>query len=536
MISATRHLLLALFVALVLAATTVDVRAQADRLLSLDDPAYEYVRRLQRRGYLPELNPTALPYTQGEVAAAVARVPKRRLRGPERYWHRALAERFEWMERDRRDPRAHVGGMLMAGGAATNNDRLDPLRYAETDRPILEAGEIRLYPNAALQVYFDRSPFVAQLGLRHDVFYDVDPDGLDAVNRLYVRNEEAYVGVNTRIASVYLGRFAHHWAPLDVPAVLIGNNPRSYDQLTFRLGGTRLALRSVLAELDAANADGEFTGRADDDAEPPINRYLAAHRLDWRPTPSVGFSLSESALYSGAGVSPSIKFLSPVHTFLFLVDNRPKNEEHNGFFAASAWGRWRRATGSLQVMLDDFDFLNADEPASLAAVADVGVTVRPWLDLGATVHAVTALAYNTHQPEGRYLYLLRGVATEFSDFVHVEASAQIYPGALPSLSIEPNVHVLWQGEGDVMDPFPADASGQETLLLGIVEQTTRIATRLRFQPDPRAWMGVDLGVNLVRNEGHATGEESVRFIGLFEFGLRLSLDRPYGLAFDDGRH
>src|SRR5690606_13521468 len=125
-------------------------------------------------------------------------------------------------------------------------------------------------------------------------------------------------------------------------------------------------------ELDAANADGSFTGRATDiPGETPINRYLSAHRLDWRPNRHLAFSLSESALYSGPGASPSLTFLSPVHTFLFLIDNRPKHEEHNGFFAASAWGHWRRMTGSFQVLLDDFDFINSTEPASLGVAAEV---------------------------------------------------------------------------------------------------------------------------------------------------------------------
>lgn len=504
------------------------VHAQASRLVSADDPAYEYISRLQRRGHLLELHPTALPYTQGEIAGALSHVKERRLRGAERHWYRMLKEQFRlW-----RTPSegAHVGGSLQAGSSATNNDRLDPLRFTERGNPTLEADGVRVFPRATLQIYLDRHPFVAQLGLVHDVFYDVDPDGLDAVNRLYVRNEEAYVGVNSRYASVYLGRFAQHWAPYGEPAVLLGTNPRSFDAVTLRLGGQRLALRSTLGELDAATADGRFTGRAAESFEPGINRYLAAHRLDWRPSRSVAFSLSESAIYSGPNIGPSIKFAIPVHAFLFLIDNRPKNEEPNGLFAASAWGHHRGWTASAQVLLDDFDFLNAHEPASMAATGRLVYAANPWLDLLASAHAVTALAYNTHQAEGKYLYLLRGIGSQFSDFVHASLSAAFYPRNVPALTLEPQLNLLWQGEGDIRDPFPIELAGRETILIGTVERTTRVGVRLRYQPDPRLWAGADVGMNWTQNDAHLRGAREARFVGVVEFGARLSLNRRYRLA------
>ena len=527
-----RRLRLIVVLLLCVAAWPTGAVGQSNRLVPVEDWSYEYIRLLQRRGYLLELHPTALPYTEGEIEAALDRVRKKRLKGPERYWARLLEKRVE--RRKSRKRGAAIGGWLAAGAAIANNDRIDPLRYTDGANPLLEAGDARVFPNAELQIYLDVRSVVLQLGLRHDVYYDTDPDGLDAVNRLYVRNQDAYAGINTRYASLYVGRFSNHWAPIGSEGLLVSANPRSYDLALIRVGGQRLALRSILGELDAATADGHFGGRAADyRGETPINRYLAAHRLDWRPNPHLAFSLLESALYSGPGTSPSLKFLSPVHTYLFLVDNRPKNEEHNGVFAATAWGQWRRGTGSLQLMLDDFDFLNSTEPASIGVVGEIAYAAKSWMDLAASARAVTALAYNTHQPEGRYLYLLRGIGTQFSDFVHLSAAAEFHPTAAPQLSIEPQVQVLWQGEGDIMSPFPDDPEAQETILLGTVEQTTRLSTRIRYQPDPRFWIGADLGANLVSNAGNVSGVDDTRFVGQLEFGLRLSLDTRYRLSFRD---
>src|SRR5690554_3755184 len=64
---------------LVLATALLVMDAQAQRrvrvpeavLLPVDDGAHVYVERLQRRGLLRELNPTAAPYTLGELDGAL---------------------------------------------------------------------------------------------------------------------------------------------------------------------------------------------------------------------------------------------------------------------------------------------------------------------------------------------------------------------------------------------------------------------------------------------------------------------------------
>jgi len=47
--------------------------AQDARLLPAEDPVYTYIDRLQRRGHLLQLHPTAQPYTVGEVRRALER-------------------------------------------------------------------------------------------------------------------------------------------------------------------------------------------------------------------------------------------------------------------------------------------------------------------------------------------------------------------------------------------------------------------------------------------------------------------------------
>ena len=50
-------------------------------------------------------------------------------------------------------------------------------------------------------------------------------------------------------------------------------------------------------------------------------RFLAAHRWDWRPTRKVALTFMESAIYSGSNSGVSLKYINPLHPFIFVVDN-----------------------------------------------------------------------------------------------------------------------------------------------------------------------------------------------------------------------
>ncbi len=495
-------------------------RAQSNRLIPLDDPAYRYIERLQRRGRLLELHPTALPYRYGEVAAALRSVDRGALSPVEAAWVAQLDARFR--ERPLSPDEAVLGVQLGGGGSAANTRRLDGLR------PL--GKEAHAFENVFAQVFVEKGPFVAQLGARHDLYYHRDPDGLDAVRRLAARSEESYAGAHTPFASVYLGRFANHWGLPGGPGVVLSDNPRSYDQLNLRLGGPRLSLRSLLGELDSITADGRYTGIAGDDSvRASERRFFAAHRFDWRPTPNLVLSLMESAIYSGGNSGVSLKYLNPANPFFFVVDNRPKNDENNGAVAGLIWLHAGRLTLHGQLMFDDFDVLNGQEPASFAMTGSLVYAARPDVDLGGGLDVVAARTYNTIQPEGRFLYLLRGLATQFSDYVHAHAFADLY--LVPGLTLTPRLDVLAQGERDIRQPFPAKDSDVPTILTGAVERTVRTSARLFFQRDPRWWIRLDLGVNVTKNKGAVEGADETRFVGLAAFGVRLTFDRNFKLRF-----
>ena len=504
--------------ALALSLVAASGAAQPARTLPVGDPLYDVVERLQRRGRLLELHPTALPYTEAEVTAALAALDTSALDERETGWVGLLRRRLPVAVPGPAEVavRADIGVLPRFSTSA----RLDPLRPADAPRSF-PVGDGAFYTRADAHVAIGAGRVVAQLGVLHSLYANDDPDGLDVVKRAMMRNDEAYVAYRGPLAAVALGRIATQWGRAGRDALLLSDNPYTFDALHLRLGTPRLAVRSVLGQLDSALPDGTFTdvlGERPGDLpsdRPRIDRFFAAHRFDWRPSRHVALTVMESAVYSGANADLSLGYLLPTSTFAFLVDNTPKNVENNGAVGAMLWAQWRAWTLHGEVFVDDADPVGGVEPASAALAGSlVRADVVPGLDLEAGLTAVTARAYDSPQPEGTYVYALRGLGTEFSDYVHARLRADWF--VTPGLTVSPGVEALWQGGRSVEDRYPEpDEVG--TILTGDVTRTLRLALAADVQTDARWWARADLGVN-VSGDPFSEGVH-----GLLTVGARLGV-------------
>ena len=513
----SRFRYLLLFVAIGLFVVPERVMAQEiaapATLIRVEDPVYEYITRLQRRGHLLSLNPTALPYTRGEIAGALSRVDSARLSARERGWYDTIIDRVQ--VRDGGADSARIGAELRAGVRATNTTRLDPMRPSDD---VLRAMQFVSFVG-----HVGSGPWALQIGAGHDRAYTLDPEGVSPVRRLEARNENTYAGFSTRLVSLYLGRYSRHWGEAGQPGLFVSDNPRSFDALELRLGGERFALRTIIGELDSMAENKDYTGRAFERGS--VRRYLTTHRIDWRPRNNIAITVMEGALYSGANSTWALKYLNPVQVFALAIDNQPKNEENKGLVGGNLWMQFGRMTLNGQLLIDDIDIMGeSGEPVSVAlAGRGVWATRGAW-DLGLTAKLVTARTYNTHQVEGQYLYLNRGIATNFSDFVAAGLFADHYAeGWARGLRITPRVDYLAQGTFDMRKSFPANEGDVEWILDGIPEHTFRVSTELYYLPMPYIWVSADPGINIVGDRGHQRGNNVTRFVGTFSFGLRLPL-------------
>lgn len=507
-----------------------DARAQGSRLIPVEDATYWYLERLQRRGLLLDLDPTALPYTERAILQALdaldAGTAGERLAPTEERWLSWLRRRLG-MAAEVPPGDAQLGIFVEGGIRAADSRRLDPLR------PLGDT--LHAYPYGRLGLHLAAGRFALSVQSRHDLFYNDDPDGLDTALRAAARSENAYAGYQGRWFALYLGRYSQHWAPASAAGAVVSRNPRSYDHVSVRLGGDRLNVRALLGELDSVTGDGRFTGTAGADsvASGAVHRFLAAHAWTWRPRRNVVLRFVESTLYSGPGASPSLKYLNPLHGFVLVVDNRPKNVENNGFVGGQLWWHLRGWTLHGQLLFDDLDLLGqGDEPASITLIGSLHrAGLASIVDVGVTAEVVAARTYNTNQAQGRYLYLRRGLATQFSDYVLVSATADVYLDAwLPGLTLTPAVTWLGQGERDIRGPFPRRMEDVGFAMTGTAERTTRVAATVRWQPSPWWWFQAEGGVNRVENAGFVDGASATRFAGLVSAGLRLPLEGLYSLS------
>jgi len=493
------------------------IQAQENRLLPTSDSAYEYIVRLQRRGYLLGLNPTALPYRRGDIRDALSRVDTTRLNSSERHWVNLLHRKLKPTKKP--DYHGRIGYSFMLGSDVINSDRMDPVRP--------KGDAINFYWHGSVaNAYLEAGPAVAELSLFHSRYYDQDPDGLDSALRLQARSEHSYVGWHQRWFSAYIGRWDLHWSTPEDVSTIVSDNARSRDQILLRIGGNRASITAVLGELDSATDGRYYTGRAADDSVQfgSTRRFHAAHRWDYRPTKKFMISFMESAIYSGTSSSISLKYLNPVNPFTFVVDNAPKNDDNNGFLAGLIWAQFKRLTLQGQFMIDDIRLQANTGPETITfALTGSAVYALPQADIKLTLETVTARAYNAPQTEGQYIYLNRGIATQFSDYVHTSLFAEFYMDRrVPGLRFGPQLDLLLQGERDMRQPFPLNSESIRNLLDGDVERTVRSSVKLTYQPTHWWWIAVDGGYNLNSDHDH-------RFVGLINAGIMLSLGKSIKL-------
>lgn len=507
---------------LAFALTPLQVVGQAETaaravIVPVDDVVYQYIERLQRRGHMLELNPTILPYTRGAVADALEALAEDELSRTERLWFQRISAEVGAVPEA--SDGAHAGAELRAGSRFSTTSRLDVLRPTD---------EAEVLPFASVRGHVAYGHWAVQLGVAHDRSYVLDPEGVNPVRRLEARNEENYVGYAGRYASAYIGRYANHWAPSGSAGLLVSENPRSYDHISFRIGTQRLSLQSIVGELDALSARGEFTGRAFEPGS--IRRYVSAHRIDWRPRRNIAVTFMEAGLFSGQSSGFSLKYLNPIQVFIFAIDNQPKNDENKGLVGGNLWMQFGRATINGQLLVDDIDIMGqTGEPISfgLSGMATLA-ELLPTVDAGVVLEVVTSRTYNTHQKEGQYLYMNRGLATNFSDYIRAGWFADIYAdGLVPGLRITPRVDYLAQGEFDMRLPYPANVGDVDAILAGTPEHTVRVSGQIFYQPSRYLWIALDPGINMTRNAGHEEGTRRSRFTGVASFGLKLPVSTTF---------
>ena len=485
--------------------------AQDTPYVALDDPIVRFISPLLLEGMGADSEPVSWP------------LPQQTLRS----WMNVGQDvhSSDWMTEtmarvsDRLPPAlsesTSISTLARTGIRLSTQDRRDLLYWQDAD-------EISWQPMLQTTTWLKAGSWTAALGLRFDRYYEIDPDGLDAVHRWLSRSENAFLARNGEHVSFFLGRAARHWGEVGRDALILSDNARPFDHMALRFGSGRLQLETVLGELDSFTGDRRATGYAGADSvrSGSIRRYLSAHRLSLRATERWTIGLSHATLYSGPGSSISLKFLNPFNVALWEVDNRPKNEENNGMVGGFLHYRGPLSRARFELLLDDVDVLNGNEPASIAAsLSGERLLARGAWHVSAHATLVSGRTYNAEQAPGRFIFLDRGLGTERSDFLRFGASASWlkWSGWL----IRPGFEFLLQGDQDMRGPLPNNEDAP-FMLSGTPERVFRPYLAV----DALMASGLDLSLNLgyiqLNDHLHAEGVSISEITASISIAYRLT--------------
>ena len=569
----SRGLSFFVWMGMVLAVSGVAQAQQDSRVLSLyDRQSYEYIQQLQDRGHLLELHPTDMPYRYDELHEALEGVTEYEFSGVQAQWIRHLRDRIGLNASEKPVLDLRGGSYLQV-----NNSERDHM-YRPSDDIAYVWPMIELAPGIRYQGW------VVQAHARFEYYEDRNIDGLDAVNRFWVRNEETYVGYSNEFLEVYGGRVLNHWGVYGQSSGLVSDHSVTYDQVKINVGTKHLQLSSVMGYLDNLKSDDVFNG--DTRWDPlSVKRYLFAKRLDWRPREHLMFSYRESLIFSGWDAVPQPKYMLPGYIGFFQADNAPQNDFINYLTGIAFWGQFgggrvhgdgfaksgggsgtdagdgfaksRAKSGAksqsssqniltlhTEVIIDDIIFFRErrgiDERSNFNVFfnAAYALSQRP-LTLQLNAEMVSSQSYNTDQAQGRYLYLGRGIATQFNDYVFGEFRTQLFlDGKLQGLRVSPYLGGLLQGEQVIDKEFIGSPLTQKDkdpdelepvpdfVLSGVVQETFRAGVEwVYYSPAERGWkkgwwLRGDVGLNVMRNLGNVVGNDQTRPVGMIELGVQ----------------
>jgi hypothetical protein len=500
--------------------SSIHLYSQNARILDLDNEnAYRLIEKLKERGHLTELNPVKLPYTFQEVNSSLSGINLDDINSLEKIWVLQLQDVTQISEADL-DKEYLIKPYFVTATEFNDTKRKDVYRPKNN--------ELNVWPYVDLGGYGDFENLTIRANIHFDLYYEFGLDGIDPTNRLYIRNENSYVGYRSKYFSSYLGRIETNWGQFGKNSTFLSRNALAFDQFQYTIGTDKISFTSLNGVLDNLDWNGQFDGNTVGSGPVSKRRYLGLKRFDWRINKHLQISFKEAILYSGENVNLDLRYMVPSFLYFFLEGATPRDQTENLLLGGSIWFNKNGLTLYLDAMLDDL--IGNREERGIKEKNNFGIITNAsyFLDklplkLNIDTELITYQAYNTDQAEGRYLYLNRGIATNNNDYFFTEFKVDYFGDLIvKGLTISPYYGLLKQGEQVInqtfADSYP-NGNSLEYFLTGTVESTNRVGVELWYAPNNFFWVKSDLGFNFVRNKNHIIDNSVNRFASMIEVGF-----------------
>lgn len=277
-----------------------------------------------------------------------------------------------------------------------------------------------------------------------------------------------------------VGRFRSSWGPTPTN-VLFSQEARPRDGLSssYRLG-RKLTFSYHFARLNPLVPDSENPA---DTLDVFVNRYLAAHRLDFQVSNELRIGVFESVIFAGPGRGLELQYLNPLVFFHSSQLNEGSND--NTFLGFDFnWRIQRRLNLYGQLLVDDFQIEKEtqgdQEPDEIGfIVGGYLVNLPGGFDLGLRWDKVTNRTYNQKLERNRYLNqnvpLGHPLGNDFERQI-----VEIYRWLNPSAYLRLSGEFISKGEGAITDEWTepwllTTGNYSESSPTGVVERETIIA-------------------------------------------------------------
>ena len=461
-----------------------------------------YVEHLIRAGVIDDPRPLTRPLKRHEVLASLDAADTTGLQ-------RGIRATIRYLREEISAPGGapHAGLELWGGASFATHARRDPLR---------ETGGDNVSPHLGGQLHATIGPVLMSTSPYTERRFKKDPDWVGSrATTIPGRFTDSYVSAQAKYGEIFFGRVSRNWGPPGFAGMLISPEPYSYDHVAAHLGTRAVRMEALVAQLDDF---ADSTGSA-------IRRYWASYRLVVQPEDWLTATLTHGTLWQGVGRGWELHWLNPFSlSFITRLDEGLLDSINSvfGFELRLTLPQGPTLQGSLLVDdLSSLPTLQSTAQDRFAATGLVDIPLSPVSAVRVLGTVVTSLAYRSPQgPEYSLLIRNVGLGRNFSDYAQVSVTGTVL--AYSMVMISPELTFLFQGEGDIRDPFPPIPDPTiPTVFIGTVERTVRMAVAARAQLLSSLDIDLDAGVHVIGNSGHVSGASKTKFVGRLGVSYRI---------------
>lgn len=522
-ITRMRLLLSGLVVVLMaLIASTVHAEGANGEDVSVDSWIYDALFELSATGDLPDMLLDTRPLSRGEIAKVLGRL--RSVSDNLTHGQELIVRRLE--DEFREELTGLEGGEHKVRLGIGPTARIDQFRHSTASNRV---GFDAVASFSASDVLTTR----VRLRFDSDGRHDSQFHGECWKENFTAWVEQATTVVRWKKLTAAFGREYWRWGPSPHDAMLISDHSPPFDglRLQYRARNWSYAFHATALDRTLVFAH-DYSGGVGE--EGLADRYLVAHRFNWRPRRNLEIAASEVMVFGGFDRPWQWNYLNPFLPYYWEQLNNDTNDNPLWNLELS----WRVVDGLLlygEWLIDDFQIDFESEPQQIGILAGCMWIPRQFddrLSLNGEYQRINTFVYGQGQPWNRYFHHrdINGEVIGIGSNLGTDADR---------ISVIPRYHLndfvdltarldyVRRGENHMSDPQPSAVPKDVPFPSGIVERDVRLGAGAHVRWHGQVIADAMVGYYRITNYAHVDNHD---LDGLyFQFKLNALWWKTFGV-------